>query len=150
MPAGPIAMFEGEDDLTLDAKGRMPMPARHRDELVARCGGQLTLVRHPDGCLVVYPRPRWDEKRVELSARASADRWLQRMVMGSARPVEVDTAGRFLVPYELRKAARLERDVKLVGQGEHLELWDAAIYEQLLVEKVPSGDALDHDNAFKF
>lgn len=143
-------MFEGEDDLTLDAKGRMPMPARHRDALASTCGGQLTLVRHPDGCLVVYPRPRWDEKRGELVERGSADRWLQRMVMGSARPVEVDAAGRFLVPYELRKAAKLERDVKLLGQGEHLELWNALTYEQLLAEKVPSGDTLDADNAFKF
>jgi MraZ protein len=72
------------------------------------------------------------------------------MVLGSARPVEVDAAGRFLVPYELRKAAALERDVKLLGQGEHLELWDAPTYEELLAKKVPSGDALDTDNAFKF
>jgi MraZ protein len=143
-------MFEGEDDLTLDAKGRMPMPARHRDALASACGGQLTLVRHPDGCLVVYPRPRWDAKRAELVERSSTDRWLQRMVLGSARPVEVDAAGRFLVPYELRKAAALERDVKLLGQGEHLELWDAPTYEELLAKKVPSGDALDTDNAFKF
>jgi len=143
-------MFEGEDDLTLDAKGRMPMPARHRDLLVSACGGLLTLVRHPDGCLVVYPRPRWDEKRVELIDRSSADRWLQRMVLGSARPVEVDAAGRFLVPYELRKAASLQRDVKLVGQGPHLELWDAPKYEELLGNKVPSGAALDGENAFKF
>lgn len=143
-------MFEGEDDLTLDAKGRMPMPARHRDALTSSCGGQLTLVRHPDGCLVIYPRPRWDQKRGELVERGSTDRWIQRMVLGSARPVEVDAAGRFLVPYELRKAAKLERDVKLIGQGEHLELWDAPTYEELLGQKVPSGDALDADNAFKF
>jgi MraZ protein len=143
-------MFEGDDDLTLDAKGRMPMPARHRDALASACGGQLTLVRHPDGCLVVYPRPRWDEKRVELVKRGTRDRWLQRLVLGSARPVEVDAAGRFLVPYEQRKAAALERDVKLVGQGPHLELWDAPKYEQLLAEAVTRGEALDGENAFKF
>lgn len=143
-------MFEGEDDLTLDAKGRMPMPARHRETLASTCGGQLTLVRHPDGCLIVYPRPRWDEKRVELVERSSRDRWLQRMVLGSARPVEVDSAGRFLVPYELRRAAALERDVKLVGQGPHLELWDGPKYEELLGRAVSGADALDGDNAFKF
>jgi MraZ protein len=143
-------MFEGEDDLTLDAKGRMPMPARHRDALASACGGKLTLVRHPDGCLVVYPRPRWEEKLAQLVARSSRDRWLQRMVLGSARPVEVDAAGRFLVPYELRKAAALERDVKLIGQGPHLELWDAPRYEELLGQAVPSGDALNTDDAFKF
>jgi MraZ protein len=142
-------MFEGEDDLTLDAKGRMPMPARHKDAL-ASSGGKLTLVRHPDGCLIVYPRPRWDEKRGELVERGTRDRWLQRLVLGSARPVEVDAAGRFLVPYELRKAAALERDVKLIGQGPHLELWDAPRYEQLLAEAVTHGDALDGDGAFKF
>jgi len=143
-------MFEGEDDLTLDAKGRMPMPARHRDALVSACGGQITLVRHPDGCLIVYPRPRWDEKRAQLVERGTRDRWLQRLVLGSARPVEVDAAGRFLVPYELRKAAALERDVKLVGQGQHLELWDAPRYEELLARAMTNGDALDGDNAFKF
>lgn len=143
-------MFEGEDALTLDAKGRMPMPARHRDALTSVCGGQLTLVRHPDGCLIVYPRPRWEEKRAELARRGTRDRWLQRLVIGSARPVEVDSAGRFLVPYELRQAAGLARDVKLIGQGPHLELWDATRYEQLLAENVSPAGTLEGDNPFDF
>ena len=54
------------------------------------------------------------------------------------------------MPYELRKAAALERDVKLIGQGPHLELWDAPRYEELLARSVSNGETLDGDNAFKF
>ena len=50
-------MFQGASQLTIDPKGRLSMPTRHRDALLAQCGGRLTVTRHPDGCLLVYPRP---------------------------------------------------------------------------------------------
>ncbi|MFP3701844.1 cell division/cell wall cluster transcriptional repressor MraZ, partial [Burkholderia sp. SIMBA_013] len=56
-------MFQGSSALTLDAKGRISIPTRHRDALMAQAEGRLTLTRHPDGCLLVYPRPEWEKKR---------------------------------------------------------------------------------------
>ena len=119
-------MFQGASQLTLDAKGRLSMPTRHRDALAALCESRLTLTRHPDGCLLLYPRPRWESKREEIARLSYAARALQRLLLGSAVDVELDTAGRLLIPSELRAAAALERDAMLLGMGEHFELWDAA------------------------
>ena len=101
------------------------MPARHRDALQALCEARLTLTRHPDGCLLVYPRPRWESKREEIARLPFAARALQRLLLGSAIDLELDAAGRLLVPAELRTAAALERDAMLLGMGGHFELWDA-------------------------
>lgn len=119
-------MFQGASQLTLDAKGRMSMPARHRDALMASCDGRLTLTRHPDGCVLVYPRPTWEVRREQLAKLSYAARVLQRIVLGSAVDLELDSAGRILVPGELRSLCHLEREVMLMGMGAHFELWDAA------------------------
>lgn len=101
------------------------MPARHRDALAANCEGRLTLTRHPDGCLLVYPRPTWEVRRQQIAELPYAARALQRLLLGSAIDVELDSAGRILVSGELRDAAGLGRDVMLLGMGAHFELWDA-------------------------
>jgi len=119
-------VFQGSSALTLDAKGRLTMPTRHRDALAQEARGQLTLTRHPDGCLLVYPRPVWEAKRVQVAALPAASRTLQRLLLGNAQDVEIDGAGRVLVAPELRSAAGLTREVMLLGLGAHFELWDAA------------------------
>ena len=119
-------MFQGASQLTLDGKGRVSMPARHRDALVSGCDGRLTLTRHPDGCLLVYPRPVWESRRQQIAQLPYSARALQRVLLGSALDVELDSAGRILVSTELRTAAGLERDVMLLGMGAHLELWDSS------------------------
>jgi len=101
------------------------MPTRHRDALAQQSEGQLTLTRHPDGCLLVYPRPVWEAKREEVARFPMAARALQRLLLGNAQDVELDGSGRFLVAPELRAAAGLTRDVMLMGMGAHFELWDA-------------------------
>ena len=117
-------MFQGASQLTLDGKGRVSIPSRHRDVLTAQCEGRLTLTRHPDGCLLVYPRPVWEARREDIAALPYAARALQRLLLGSAADTEIDSAGRVLVPAELRAAAALERDVMLLGMATHFELWD--------------------------
>jgi MraZ protein len=119
-------VFQGASQLTLDVKGRISMPTRHRDALQALCESRLTLTRHPDGCLLVYPRPRWEAKREEIARLPFAARALQRLLLGNAIDLELDSAGRLLVPYELRTAAGLDREAMLLGMGEHFELWDVA------------------------
>ncbi len=102
------------------------MPSRHRDALMAQSEGRITLTRHPDGCVLVYPRQTWEAKRSEIAALPFSARALQRLLLGNAIDLELDSAGRVLVPTELRTPTALERDVMLLGMGAHFELWDAA------------------------
>ncbi len=99
------------------------MPTRHRDQLLAECEGRLTLTRHPDGCLLLYPRPKWELKRAELAVLPYAARTLQRLLLGNAIDVDLDSAGRVLIPTGLREDARLAREATLIGMGAHFELW---------------------------
>lgn len=117
-------MFQGAAKLAIDPKGRISMPTRHRDQLVSGCEGRLTLTRHPDGCLLVYPRPRWELKREELSNMPYSARALQRLLLGNAIDTELDAAGRLLVPTGLREDARLGKEASLIGMGAYFELWD--------------------------
>ena len=124
-------MYQGASKLSLDNRGRMVVPTRHRDALAAQSEGRLTLTRHPDGCLLMVPRPVWEKKRDEISAwPLSLKRW-QRMFLGNALDVEMDNAGRVLISPELREAVALALDSKvmLLGMGSHFEIWEAAAHE---------------------
>lgn len=134
-------MFQGSSALTLDAKGRMSIPARYRDVLLADEQGRLTLTRHPDGCLLLYPRSTWESKREQIAALPAKGRALQRLLLGSAQDVDMDSAGRILVAPELRVAAALEREVMLLGLGSNFELWDRPTWEARSVEDVNKLDA---------
>lgn len=117
-------VFQGTSAIALDAKGRITVPVRQRELLMQACDGQLTLTRHQDGFLAVLPRPVWlafRQKLIEAGARVSN---LRRLYLGSAVDLEIDGAGRVLIPPELRAAAGLGKDVWLMGSGDRLELWD--------------------------
>jgi len=119
-------VFQGSSALTLDGKGRVTVPARHRELLTAMAGGQLTVTKHPYRCLLVFPRPAWESFRDKLmSLPMGAEGW-RRIFLGSAMDVEIDAGARVLIAPELRNWAGLEREVMLLGMGQRLELWDAA------------------------
>lgn len=102
------------------------MPSRFRESIEESCAGEMTFTRHPDGCALLYPRPVWQKKKRELMALPFAARAFQRIVMGSAMDVDVDSNGRLLVPQEIRNMCGLvNKEVVLVGLGQHFELWDA-------------------------
>jgi MraZ protein len=121
-------IFQGASALSLDAKGRLAVPVRHRDALQALCAGQLTLTKHPEGCLMVFPRPAWETFRDKVAALPMSAAGWKRIFLGNAMDVEVDSAARVLVSPELRAAAGLTKDVMLLGMGSHFELWDAQRY----------------------
>ncbi|UCE31507.1 MAG: division/cell wall cluster transcriptional repressor MraZ [Burkholderiales bacterium] len=137
-------MFQGSSALSLDAKGRMTVPARHRDALLAHCDGQLTLTRHPDGCLLMFPRPLWESHRARIAALPIAARAWQRIFLGSAVDVELDGVARILVSPELRNAAGLNREVMLLGMGSHFEIWNPESLKAKEGEAIAAGfpDAL--------
>lgn len=123
-------MFQGSSALSLDAKGRMSIPTRYRDPLISEQEGRLTLTRHPDGCLLLYPRTVWETKREQIAALPMSARAFQRLLLGSAHDVEMDSAGRILITAELRQAANLEREAMLLGMGGHFEIWNPPELEE--------------------
>ena len=123
-------MFQGASALTLDAKGRMSIPSRHRDALLLEGEGRVTLTKHPDGCLLMFPRSEWEAFRSRIAQLPMDAHWWRRIFLGNASDVDMDGSGRILVSPELRAAANIERDVMLLGMGSHFELWDASTYAQ--------------------
>ena len=105
------------------------MPTRHRDVLAATASGQLTITKHPHGCLMVFPRPEWEKFRERIAQLPMSAQWWKRIFLGNAMDVDMDGTGRVLVSPELRAAAGLTRDTMLLGMGEHFELWDKARYD---------------------
>lgn len=121
-------MFRGNNPINLDAKGRIAIPARYRDTLMAQCGGQLVAtIDIQDKCLFIYPLPEWEQIEERISSLPTfnpSTRRLQRLLIGHARELELDGSGRVLVPPELRNYAEIDKKVMLVGQGRRFELWD--------------------------
>ncbi|MBI4754246.1 MAG: division/cell wall cluster transcriptional repressor MraZ [Betaproteobacteria bacterium] len=119
-------MFQGAAALSMDAKGRLAIPARYRDALAAASEGALVLTAHPHRCLLLYPGPAWEPIRDRVLATSGLEQQaslLRRLLVGFAREEQMDAAGRLLVAPELRGYAGLDRGVWLVGQGNHFEIW---------------------------
>ncbi len=120
-------MFRGTNTINMDAKGRMAIPAKHRDALLSDCDGHLVITIDKDNpCLMIYPLHEWEKIEQALSALPSlnkAARRLQHLLIGHASDVDIDANGRILVPPTLREYASLEKKLMIVGQGRKLELW---------------------------
>ena len=121
-------MFQGASSLNLDAKGRLSVPTRHRDAL-SQAGSQLTITKHPHGCLMVFPRAEWEVFRERIAALPMQAQWWKRIFLGNAMDVDMDGTGRVLISPELRSAAGISKDTMLLGMGNHFELWDKATYD---------------------
>ena len=138
-------MFQGAVALSLDAKGRMAIPARHRDALVPD-GAPLVITAHPHRCLLVYPQNAWEPISQQIAAMPGLDprtAALKRLLVGFAQTESLDAAGRALVAPSLRQWAALEKSLWLVGQGSHFELWsDAGWQKQQAAMLALDGDAL--------
>ena len=129
-------MFQGASSLSLDGKGRLSVPTRHRDVLAATAAGLLTITRHPHGCLMIFPRPEWEKFRDRISALPMQAQWWKRIFLGNAMDVELDGTGRVLISPELRAAAGIEKETMLLGMGNHFELWDKPMYETREAEAI--------------
>ena len=138
-------MFQGATALNLDAKGRLAVPIRHRVGLQSGIGGRQVLTAHPHRCLLLYPAPGWEPIRARIMSFSSFDPqaslW-KRLLVGFAEEVELDASGRLLVSPELRKFAGLEKEVMMVGQGSHFEIWSQKTWEKQLEQLVAGSDKL--------
>ncbi|MSQ19920.1 MAG: transcriptional regulator MraZ [Betaproteobacteria bacterium] len=118
--------IKGSCEASLDDKGRLAIPKRYRDQLLA--DPELVLTAGPDGCLLLYPVEHWQAvsgRLQQLSAFNEQARWWQRMIIGHAEDHKLDKSDRILVSQSLREQARITKDVKMMGQGNRIEIWDA-------------------------
>jgi len=126
--------FHGATVITLDAKGRLAVPTRHREALLDS-GRTLVLTAHPEGCALIYPEAAWEAVRSQVgkfpSFHAQAS-WWKRLLLGFEEHVQPDGSGRILISPALRMHARLEREAMMVGQGRYFELWDSGVWSAKL------------------
>lgn len=128
-------MFRGYDELTMDAKGRIGLPTRYHERVLAECQGKFVLtVDLRESCLVLYPLPEWEAIEARFNALPGANpaiAMLKRRLMGYATEINLDSAGRFLISPELRQFSHLERAVVLAGQGKKCEIWHKPTWDAL-------------------
>jgi MraZ protein len=129
-------MFRGQFSHSVDAKGRVSLPARFRDVLVAE--GDARFVLTPavfDPCLHLYPMKAWEAFERKVSELPSLDATairFRRLYVSAAVECELDGSGRVLVPPHLRERIKLEKDALWAGMGQTLELWSQSAWDAAL------------------
>lgn len=136
-------MFRGINKVSLDGKGRMAMPTRLRDTLQQVCLGNVVLtIDIREKCLMLYPLPEWEKVQSTLTGLAnvrSEIRTVQRLLIGHATDLELDSQGRVNIPKLLREFASLDKKLILLGQGNKIEIWNETVWNERL------GSWLDSD-----
>lgn len=121
-------MFMGEYNHTIDAKGRLIVPSKYREQL----GSDFVVTKGLDGCLFVYPNEEWtkiEEKFRNIPLTTKDARKFSRFFFAGAASCEVDKQGRILLPQVLREFADLQKDVVLVGVLSRIEIWSKERWE---------------------
>ena len=116
-------MFMGEYNHTVDAKGRLIVPSKFREQL----GDEFVVTKGLDGCLFVYPNEEWqniEEKFRNVPLTSKDARKFSRFFFAGAAACEVDKQGRILLPSVLREFAGIGKDAVLVGVGSRIEIWN--------------------------
>ena len=117
-------MFRGSSFHTLDAKGRIIVPARFRD--IIRANGDGVMVSRMDSCLLAYTFPEWhqiESRILALSEKSETMRRFRRVFIGGAFECTCDKQERVLIPPSLRQYAGLDKEIVLVGVLDHFEIW---------------------------
>jgi MraZ protein len=123
-------MFMGQYNHTVDAKGRLSIPSKFREQL----GDEFVVTKGMDGCLFVYANEDWkafEEKLATLPMTNKEARMFTRFFLAGAATLEVDKQGRILLPANLREFAALDKDVVLVGVGTRIEIWSKENWENM-------------------
>ena len=118
-------MFRGRYEHTIDPKGRLSIPSRYREELVAR-GVTTLILSEGDHCVWAFPLDAWEqlEERLRLHPQLSPERRsIVRVMVASAKECPLDRAGRTLIPPELREFGGLKKDVMITGALDSFEIW---------------------------
>jgi len=125
--------FLGEYEVTLDAKGRFLLPAGFKKQMPEDWSNQFVISRGLDSCLNLYHSKHWEPIFTHISSLNDFDpkvRQFQRYFLNGATTIELDSAGRLLVPAQLKEFAGLDKDVVLFAKGNKIEIWDSNKYKQ--------------------
>ena len=120
-------MLIGEYEHTLDAKGRLSMPAKLRKDM----GETFILTKGLDGCLFAFSQDEWKNFETKLKSLPLSDknaRNFVRFFLAGATECEIDKQGRFLIPSNLREAGKLEKETVIIGVGTRLEIWNKEVW----------------------
>jgi MraZ protein len=126
-------VFRGVNGINIDVKGRIVVPTRYRERLQESRSCIVLTIDTEEKCLLLYPLTAWEEIESKLSELPSfnpAARRIQRLLIGHATEVELDSHGRILLPPLLREYANLSKRAMLVGQGKKFELWDESHWQK--------------------
>ena len=122
-------MLIGEYEHSLDTKGRLIMPAKLRQDM----GERFIVTKGLDGCLFAFSQNEWLNFEKKLKSLPLSDRNARNFVrffISGATECEIDKQGRFLIPNNLRIAAKLEKETVIIGVGTRLEIWDKATWNK--------------------
>ncbi|MDD3266718.1 MAG: division/cell wall cluster transcriptional repressor MraZ [Burkholderiales bacterium] len=126
-------MFSGVTNLNLDSKNRIAIPAKYRDVLQEEFSGRLVVTLESAKCLLIYTEEAWNVVRDKIQNLPNSVHPLvksyQRLVLGHAENLEIDKAGRILLPATLRSMVGLDHELSLVGMGDKFELWNKAKWD---------------------
>ncbi len=125
--------FLGEYESTIDTKGRFLLPAAFKKQLPKDDGTNFVINRGFEKCLTLYPQQSWNPIFTNISKLNDFDpkvRAFRRYFLNGASPVELDGAGRLLLPKNLLSHASLDKDIVLVSALNKIEIWDKKLYEQ--------------------
>ena len=134
-------MFLGEYNHSIDAKGRLIVPAKFREEL----GENFIVTKGLDGCLYIYPDEEWkkfESKLSELPMGKGDTRKIVRFFLSAATQVELDKQGRILLPQTLRDFAGIDKEVVIIGNGERAEIWSKESWEAVNCDEGIDMDAI--------
>ncbi|MBT4884941.1 MAG: division/cell wall cluster transcriptional repressor MraZ [Legionellales bacterium] len=127
-------MYKGINNINVDAKGRMAIPARYRACIESQAASKMVVtIDTEDKCLLLYDVSEWEKIEKKISALPSfnkATRRIQRLLIGHATDVELDSQGRILLPLQLRHYANVDKKVTLIGQGNKFEIWSSDVWQQ--------------------
>ncbi|SFV65088.1 Cell division protein MraZ [hydrothermal vent metagenome] len=131
-------MFRGVHNLTLDAKGRIKMPARYQKQIQQEYQSQSIIISiHPDDkCLVLYTEEEWVIIEKKINSLPSLNihiKRLKRKLLGYASEVEIDANNRILISQPLKDYAGLNKKLILSGQGNNFEIWDEDLWHKELL-----------------
>ncbi|MCK4259010.1 MAG: division/cell wall cluster transcriptional repressor MraZ [Halanaerobiales bacterium] len=124
-------MFMGEYQHSMDAKGRLIMPAKFRESL----GEKFVITRGLDNCLFVFPNEEWcilEEKLKSLPMTRKDARAFVRFFFSGATECELDKSGRINLPQNLREFAKLDKDIVVLGVSNRIELWSKENWDQYM------------------
>ena len=134
-------MFMGKYYNSIDAKNRMIVPSKHRDQL----GGRCILTKGMDNCLYIYPLGEWEKVVEKVSALPQPDvnvRKYIRDVFANAEECEIDKQGRILIPAELKKRVFIDKELVTMGAMSRIEIWSKEVWDD------PDSYPCEEDNDF--